>query len=180
MSNRFNLKTYFAINAFNADSVHRITIKINDKIFFEKELEKNKEHKLKVSNYFDFIKPSLNTIDITWDGDRESADKFMKIYKTVINDQHIASYKVMMDPKPNEYIKNLMSTEEGLRFYKEKMFNPGHHFGWYGNYKFRFMIDPPRIQDQTQLSLIESCGIQTTRVFTDTQKARLYNKVRNA
>ena len=90
-------------------------------MFFEKTLTKNKEHHLKISDYFDYGKPSTNTIEIIWNGDNEDEKKFLKIYKIVVNNQHILPHTSMITPIQNEYIKNLLSTEEGTKFYRKKI-----------------------------------------------------------
>ena len=120
---------------------------MNQTIIFEEELTKNKEHQLKISNHFDFEKPGLNTIEIIWDGEHDCENKFIKIYKIVINDQYIAPHSVMITPIPNEYIKNLLSTDEGSILYKKQLLNPGHHHGWYGTYKFKFLLDKHQKQN---------------------------------
>ena len=140
-SNSYNIKNYLAISAFNSESTHKIKIEINGKVFFEKSLTKNKEYRLKISDYFDYERPGTNTIRIDWTGEQDCENKFMKIYKIIVNDQHVAPHSVMIAPIQNEYIKNLQSTDEGMIFYKKKIFNPGHQHGWYGTYKFKFLID---------------------------------------
>jgi hypothetical protein len=175
-SNRFNLKNYIAISAFNAVSTHRVKININKKVFFEEELTKNKEHHLKISDYIDYEEPGSNTIEITWHGEQDCEKKFMKIYKVIVNDQHIAPHSVMITPIQNEYIKNLRSTEEGSILYKKQLFNPGHRHGWYGTYKFRFLLDEHRTKNAQQESLIASTGIRLNRVYTDLEKIKYFDK----
>jgi len=104
-SNRFTLKNYIAISTFNAESDHNITIEINNKVFYKNDLAKNQEHHLKISDYFDYEQPGENTIQINWVGEQECENKFMKIYKIIINDQYIAPHSVRITPFPTEYIK---------------------------------------------------------------------------
>lgn len=166
-----------AISTFNAESIHNIKIEIDKKVFFEKELAKNKEHQLKLSDYFDYENPGTKTIKITWEGQQECEDKFMKIYRITINDQHIAPHSVMMTPTPNEYIQNLQATKEGLAFYRKKILNPGHKNGWYGIYKFKFIIDPHENKNTQQESYIASAGIRLDRVYTDIGKVKFNKRV---
>ena len=175
-SNAYNLKTYLAISAFNFESIHKIKIEINGKVFFEKELTKNKEYQLKILDYFDYEKPGNNNIQITWTGEHECENKFMKIYKIVVNDQHIAPHSAIITPIQNEYIKHLLSTDEGIRFYKKKIFHSGHQQGWYGTYKFKFLLDVHRIQNDIQESFIAATGIKSTAIYTDVERANLYKK----
>ena len=176
-SNRFTLKNYIAISTFNANSDQNITIQINNKVFYKNDLAKNKEHHLKISDYFDYVEPGENTIEINWSGEQECENKFMKIYKIVINDQYIAPHSVRITPFPTEYIKGLQSTEEGKIFYRKKILNPGHMQGWYGIYKFKFLLDIHEIKKTQQLSSIASTGIRLDRVFSDLAKAKLDKKV---
>ncbi len=176
-SNRFTLKNYIAISTFNAESDHNITIKINDKVFYKNNLAKNKEHNLKISDYFDYEEPGENTIQINWVGEQECENKFLKLYKIVINDQYIAPHSVRITPLPTEYIKGLLSTEEGKKIYRKKILNPGHVQGWYGIYKFKFLLDPYEIENNQQLSSIASTGIRLDRVFSDIAKAKLTKRV---
>jgi hypothetical protein len=174
--NRFNLKTSFSIDTFNAESIHKITIEINQKVFFERELAKDEECLLNVSDYFDYREPGANTIKILWDGEHDCEHKFMKIRKVVVNQQHLAPFKVMAEPKENDYIRTLQSTDEGSSAYNKQLFNPGYRHGWYGTYKFRFMIDPSSMLDQSQQSLITASGIQHDVISTDLQKAKHLNR----
>jgi DNA topoisomerase VI subunit B len=175
-SNRYNLQNYLAISAFNSVSTHEIKIKINGKMFFEKKLTKNKEHHLKISDYFDYKNPSTNTIEIIWNGDKEDEKKFLKLYTIVVNNQHIQPHTSMITPIQSEYIKNLLSTEQGVKFYRKKILNPGHHHGWYGTYRFRFLIDHRQMEDFEHVSLIESTGIIHTSIHTDPNKIKYYRK----
>ena len=176
-SNRFTLKNYIAISTFNAKSDHTIAIKINDKIFYKKHFVKNQEHHLKISDYFDYVEPSENTIQINWEGEQDCENKFMKIYKIIINDQFIAPHSVRITPFPTDYIRGLQSTEEGKIFYRKKILNPGHMQGWYGIYKFKFLLDPYEIKKTQQLSSIASTGIRLDTVFSDLAKAKLMKRV---
>ena len=108
--------------------------------------------------------------------DNEDEKKFLKIYKIVVNNQHILPHTSMITPIQNEYIKNLLSTEEGTKFYRKKIFNPGHHHGWYGTYSFRFLIDQMQMEDQRHVELIESTGITPTHITTDPNRIKYYKK----
>ena len=107
------------VHAFNEKSTHSIKIKINEKVFFEDELAKNKQHNLKIIDYIDYREPGLNNIEITWNGEQECAKKFIRIKQITVNDQHIAPHSVMTTPFPNDYINDLLSTEEGKIFYRK-------------------------------------------------------------
>jgi len=175
-SNSFNLKNYFAISAFNAESSHKITVKINQKKIFQKELTKNKEHQMKIEDYFDYTGPSINSIEIKWVGERDCEKKYLKIYKVIVNDQHLTPHSVMVTPTQNHYIENLLSTKEGTAFYKNKLFSPGHEHGWYGLYKFDFLLDRQNIKDKKQQSLIETTGIMQPHIYSDATKGKHYRK----
>jgi len=101
----------------------------------------------------------------------------MKIYKIIINDQYIAPHSVRITPFPTEYIKGLQSTEEGKKIYRKKILNPGHMQGWYGIYKFKFLLDPHEIKNTQQLSNIASTGIRLDTVFSDLGKVKLMKRV---
>ena len=176
MSNRYTLKNYIAISTFNPDSPHKIEVKINETKIFYKEFEKNKEYNLKIEDYFDYKGPGSNSLEVTWNGERECAKKYLKIYKVVVHDQTISSHSVMITPVKNEYIENLLSTEEGTAFYKGKLFAPGHEYGWYGLYKFNFLLDKQDIKDKKQQSLIATTGITQPHIYSDGTKAERHKK----
>ena len=176
-SNRFNLKTYIVLEAFNADSIHTIKIDINKKVFFEKALTKNHKHNLEILDYFDFREPGLNNIEITWTGEQESADKFIKIYKIIINDQYIAPHSVMITPLRNEYINNLLTTQDGIKSYRKKILNPGNQHGWYGRYKFKFSVDANEIKKNTVEQIIDSTGIEFQNIYSDVERQNYDRKV---
>ena len=178
ISNNYNLKTSLAIDTYNSQSVHKIKIEINNDIFYEQEFVKDKEHSLNIEDYFDYIEPSSNTLTITWDGEQDCEHKYMKIRKVVINQQHIAPFKVMINPIENDYIRNLKSTDEGLNAYKKQIINPGYRHGWYGSYKFSFAINPGEMTDRTQQSLISASGIQRESILTDINKAKHLNRAK--
>ena len=169
MSNNYTLNNYLAISTFNAESPHRILVKINQSKIFEKELIKNKLYKLKITDYFNYKGPGANTIEIQWDGESECSEKYLKIYKVIVHDQHIRPHSVIIKPRPNEYINNLLSTEQGSKIYRNKIFNPGHEHGWYGQYKFNFLLDRHKIREK-QHSLIRSTGIRQIDIFSNASK----------
>jgi hypothetical protein len=175
-SNRYTLKNYIAISTFNAESSHKIEVRINKRKIFCKEFEKNKEYNLKIEDYFDYKGPGSNSIEVTWNGERECAKKYLKIYKVVVHDQHIAPHSVMITPVQNEYIENLASTEEGRKLYRKKILYPGHEHGWYGLYKFNFLLDKQEIKDKKQQLLISSTGIREKFIHSDATKVHPYRK----
>lgn len=176
MSNRYTLKNYIAISTYNAESSHKIEVEINKRKIYNKEFIEKKEYNLKIVDYFDYLGPGSNSIEIKWEGERECAKKYLKIYKVVVNDQHIAPHSVMITPTQNEYIENLLSTEEGTTFYKGKLFAPGHEHGWYGLYKFNFLLDKQDIKDKRQQSLIATTGIMQPHIYSDTTKVKHHKK----
>jgi len=76
----------------------------------------------------------------------------------------------MITPVQNEYIQNLLSTEEGKTSYNDTIFYPGHRHGWYGLYKFKFSLDPKEIKNAEQESLIAMTGIKLDSIITDVEK----------
>ena len=176
-SNRFNLRTCILMDAFNEKITHSIKIKINEKVFFEDELIKNKQHNLKIIDYIDYREPGLNNIEITWNGEQECAKKFIRIKQITVNDQHIAPHSVMTTPFPNDYINDLLSTEEGKIFYRKKIFNPGQEQGWYGTYKFKFLLDPNETKKNDERSVLDSTGIRLERIYSDISKQKFYRMV---
>ena len=176
-SNRFNLKTCIVMNAFNAESTHSIKIEINKNVFFEVALTKDKEHTLEILDYIDYGEPGLNNMEITWNGKRECAKKFIKIKQITVNDQHIAPHSVMMTPFPNEYINDLLSTQKGKTFYRKKIFNPGHEHGWYGRYRFKFLLDANEIKKNNEGSVLDSTGIRAERIYSDSKRQKFFRMV---
>ena len=176
MSNRYNLQTYILINTFNAESIHSIDISMNDNIFYKKKLDKNKEYNIKITDYIDFRGPGGKVIKIKWDGEQECADKFMKIHKVIVNEQHLAPHNARIYPKPNLYLDALQSTPEGRDLFKKKIFYPGHQHGWYGEYEFRFLVDPRNMHERTQELYKSACGINNERIFSDMADARFYRR----
>ncbi len=171
LSNRFNLENYILIDSFNAESDHTIKIEINKEVFFEGKFIKNKEHRIKKIAYIDYAQPGINTIEIKWNGDKECANKFMKIQKIIVNDQRIHPWSARIKPVSNDYIKNLLSTKEGSIFYRKKIANPGCEQGWYGTYTYKFLIDKHRIRNSKQISLIASTGIKLDDIYTDPMRS---------
>lgn len=182
ISNRYNFKTYIELSTFNAESKHSINISMNDNIFYKNQFDKNKEYNLKITDYIDFQKPGKKIIKIKWDGEHECADKFIKIYKLVVNEQHLSPHKVRIYPKSNTYINDMQSTAEGRSLLQKKICNPGHHQGWYGEYEFRFLVDPKKFLDpnntlnQTEESLVRACGIASERILSDVEKVQFYKE----
>ena len=165
------------MDAFNAESTHSIKVEINGNVFYEGELIKNKKHDLKIVDYIDYGQPGLNTIEITWNGQRECANKNIKIKQITVNDQHIALHSVMMTPSPNEYINDLLSTEKGKIFYRKKIFNPGQVHGWYGAYRFKFLLDANEIKKNNEGSVIDSTGIRPERIYSDLKRQKFFRMV---
>jgi len=129
------------MEAFNAESSYNIMIKINEHTLFHQTFHSTKIQKLKIYEYVDYVESNVNKVNIIWSGDKECENKHLKIYKLVINDQHIAPHSVISYPVENDYIKTLKSTKEGQLEYRKKILYPGHEHGWYGTYQFRFGID---------------------------------------
>tara|TARA_B100001093_G_scaffold151980_1_gene144743 strand:+ start:1596 stop:2159 length:564 start_codon:yes stop_codon:yes gene_type:complete len=179
ISNRYILNTSLAIDMYNAESVHKIKIDINDKIFYEKEFVKEKEYFLQIEDMFDYVEPGSNTLTITWNGHQDCENKYLKIRKVLINQQHLAPFKIMMNPIENDYIRNLKATDEGLNAFRKQLFNPGYRHGWYGTYTFRFAIDPSGISNASQQALVSATGIRSDYILTDVSKSNHWNRGQN-
>ena len=175
-SSRYNLTNYIFISAFNEESAHNVKVKINGKAIFEKELTKNHDHQLKITESFDYKEAGPAIIEIQWDGEQECEKKFMKIKNVIVNDQTIESHSVMITPIKNDYIRGLLSTKEGTDFYNKHIFNPGKQHGWYGNYKFKFLIDPDSIENSTEQAILASTGIKSKRIYSDQRKMLWHQK----
>ncbi len=179
ISNRYILNTSLAIDTYNAESMHQIKIDINDRIFYENELSKEKEYVLEIEEMFDYVKPGSNTLTITWNGQQDCENKYLNIRKVLINQQHLPPFKVMMNPIENDYIRNLKSTDEGLSAFRKQLFNPGYRHGWYGTYTFRFAIDPASISDESPQALVSATGIRSDYILTDVSKSNHWNRAKN-
>ena len=64
MSNRYTLKNYIAISTYNAESSHKIEVEINKRKIYNKEFIEKKEYNLKIVDYFDYLGPGSNSIEI--------------------------------------------------------------------------------------------------------------------
>jgi hypothetical protein len=179
ISNKFSLNTILAIDMYNADSIHNVKILINNKIFHQQKLAKNKEYFLKIEDYFNYAGPGPSTLTIMWNGDHDCEHKYMKIRRIIINQQHLAPYKAMIEPIENDYIKNLKSSDHGVNVYRKYLLQPGYRHGWYGAYRFQFVIDPSSMTDRSQLDLMSASGIQNERILTDVKKAKYFNRANN-
>ena len=173
----FSCKAEIEIAVFNNQSAHDITMTLNDHAIFYEKLVENKEYALKINDYFEFKRPGYNFLKIIWNGEKECENKFMKILKLIVNDQHIPNYNVMIDPIENEYIKNLKSTDQGMKDYRKHLLYAGHQHGWYGDYGFEFIIDPELVET-TDYSLIKGLGISPVKIYTDKEKMKFYRKVK--
>ena len=178
ISNRYKLNTSLAIDTYNAESLHKIKIGINGKLFYEQEFVKEKEYIVDIEDVFDYVQSGLNTLTLNWNGDHDCENKYLKIRKVIINQQHLAPFKVIIDPIENDYIRNLKATDEGFRVYKNHLFNPGYYHGWYGTYTFRFIIDPSSISGKSQQALLSATGIRSDYILTDINKSNHWNRVK--
>ena len=177
-SNQYNFNTYLSLVTYNADSSHNITVEIGNKIFYEKHFIQGKEHRIKISDYFNYESAGKKQLKLTWNGDKESADKYLKIFRVIVNEQHIAPHTVLIEPYTNEYIERLKTSDNGKKFLKDKIFYPGHRHGWYGEYTFQFLVDPRDMRDQKEESLKNACGITSERVFSDESNQRYFRKAK--
>ena len=176
-SNRFKLKTYMQVSVFNAESRHQLTISINGKNIYNEKLEKNKLHKIKLADHFDYGQAGTTKLSIKWNGDQECEDKYLKIYKLVINEQQIPAYSVMIDPIENDYIKNLKSTKDGKATYRKALLYPGSRHGWYGEYNFKFFVGSKQeVQDLNEGSAQHMIGLEGQQILTDTEYLEEWRK----
>ena len=163
-----SLSTHLSFSTYNAESEHNIKIEVNGKLVFGKAFAKKKQHDCRITDNFEYVRPGLNIVKILWDGDQECENKFLKIIKFVVNDQIIPNYSAMIIPLENEYIKDLKSTEQGMTVYKKKILYNGNYFGWYGTYRFQFVVDPHLlVQSQPSYSAIRGTGIKPDVIFTE-------------
>ena len=132
MPNRFNLRLNILCKCFNKESNHNLNIDIDGDIILSKKLNFGKIHTIKIDEFYDFKHSKIVKINFQWTGDKESADKYLKLWNIYVNDQLIPTYSLHYYPIENEYIKKLKSTPKGLATYKNKILKPGQNYGWYG------------------------------------------------
>lgn len=168
-----SLSTQVSFTTFNEECDHNIKIEVNEKSVFEKSFTKGKEHDYRITDDFDYVRPGLNFIKILWNGERECENKFLKVFRLVVNDQSIPNYNARIDPIENEYIKDLKSTKQGMTAYKKRILYNGHHFGWYGTYRFQFVIDPHLLKkSRPSYSAILGTGIIPDVIYTEKERAK--------
>tara|TARA_A100001015_G_C15023578_1_gene729288 strand:+ start:2240 stop:2827 length:588 start_codon:yes stop_codon:yes gene_type:complete len=133
-SNRYNLPIYFVAKTY-AEVDHNITISIDDNIIFNKSFTANKEHIIKLDRIFDFVCSDVKTFKISWSGDKECSEKYLKFKQIVINEQSIGFDKGIYKPKPVEYFDSLTGQEK-----QNKITYHGHEYGWFGDIDFIFCL----------------------------------------
>lgn len=176
VSNRYNFKTYIELSCFNTKSKHNIEISLNGTLFYKKSFEQNKEYNIKITDYLDFQEPGGKKLRIKWDGEYECEDKFLKIYKIIVNEQHLSPYSVRISPKRNAYIDELQSTKEGKDLYNKKIYYPGHQQGWYGDYEYMFYVDPKKTSHDKDVELVHACGVNNKTVLSELSNVHFEKK----
>jgi len=133
-SNRYNLPVYFVAKTY-AEVNHHITISMDETIIFDERFTANKEHTIKLDKIFDFVCSDVKTFKISWNGDKECSEKYLKFKQIIINEQGIGSDKGIYKPNTVEYFDSLTAHEK-----QSKIKYHGHEYGWFGDIDFIFCL----------------------------------------
>lgn len=130
-SNRFNLPTYIVLKSFS-EYPHSITIDIDDNIILRKDVPGGEELTIKNDGYYDFVKSGIKKITVTWRGDKECENKWLKIGKIVINNQEIRPHHCRYMPFDNEYLLSQKNNPIKKKEIAKRILFPGETYGWFG------------------------------------------------
>ena len=168
MPNRFNLRLNILCKCFNKESNHNLNIDIDGNTILSKNLDFGKIHTIKIDEFYDFKHSKIVKINFQWTGDKESADKYLKLWNIYVNDQLIPTYSLHYYPIENEYIKKLKSTPKGLATYKNKILKPGQNYGWYGKLMIEFKLgNTLELKKLAYNNAYNIMGIPSKDIFTD-------------
>lgn len=130
-SNRFKLPTYIVLKSFS-EYPYSITIDVDDDIILRKDAPGGEELTIKNDGHYDFVKSGIKKITVTWRGDKECQNKWLKMGKIVINNQEIRPHHCRYLPFDNEYLMNQRKDPINKKEITKRILFPGETFGWFG------------------------------------------------
>ena len=140
-SNRYNLSTYILFKCFS-EHRHSVTVDIDGDTVFRKDIPAGEELTVKNDGHHDFVNPGLKKIVITWKGEKECENKWLKMGKIVINNQEIFPHHCRYHPFDNEYILDQRNSLVGSKEITRKILFPGETFGWFGRIAYTPYVGP--------------------------------------
>ena len=130
-SNRFNIPVYLLLRCFS-EHAHSLVVDINDNIIWRKDAEGGQELLVKYDSHYDFCDAGHKKITISWHGERECENKWLKVGNFVINYQQIQPWKCRYMPLDNEYLINQRKDPRTRKDINQRILFPGETFGWFG------------------------------------------------
>lgn len=171
-SNKHTLPVWTQLKAFHDLAEHTLKINFDDKIVYEKTLEPNVVHHIKLNEHFDFSTSGRKTIKIDWNGAVDSGDKYVLLDKWVINNQLIGEYNCIYQPYENDYFEVMKTTNEWKKI-EEKIFNPGNRFGWFGTMTWEFLLGNRIELKKTEIADVPEVllSVNLRKVYLDEEEA---------
>jgi|TARA_A100001391_G_scaffold66537_1_gene42209 hypothetical protein len=176
LSNRYTLPIWTQFKVFHDTSEHRVSIDIDGDTIFTKTFAPGIKHHIKLDDNYDFRSSSVKRITINWQGESETANKYLMFDKWSINNQLVASWKAIYVPDENDYITNIKQngTDQEKQELRKKILFCGHRFGWFGKIVWDFLIGD-RINLQTKRDIDKKqllAAIRWTPIFLEQKEAR--------
>ena len=181
-SNRHTLPLWTQFVCYHDSADHNVTINVDDHIIYNKTFSPGIKHHVKIDDVFDFRQSDHKEIQIVWQGEHETQNKYFIIDKWVINNQHLSAWKGMYVPDENEYIRNIKQNgtlEEKQTLRKQIMFG-GDRFGWFGKIIWQFVLGTMLEVRKTLLTNMpdQIICINHNKIYIDEEEARLFDKLK--
>jgi hypothetical protein len=87
---------------------------------------------IKNIDYFNFVNSGIKKITVTWQGEKECENKWLKIGKMVINNQEVRVHNCRYMPFDNEYLLSQRNNINGRKEITRRILFPGETIGWFG------------------------------------------------
>ena len=170
---------FYILGQFFCDiSSTSLDIFVNDNMIYQNQNLVNSIHKFKIDEQVSFNLLDRNKLRFVWQSTKESSNKFLDLYKIIINNQQVHTHSALYKPYINDYIQSqLQGSIEQQKNIKDKIFYPGNKYGWYGEiiFSFSFMNKKHVDTQEKTLGWQRIIGNFDTKIFLDEQESIFKN-----
>lgn len=123
------------INVFAEQSITGLHVTLDTVDLYHNDIPANSTTDIDINEQFTYQHAGWKTLNITWRGDTECANKLLQVQEITILDQVIDVYGIKQFPQMTPYIQSL--SEQEIR---DKLLNSTGRYGWYGDYRIDVFI----------------------------------------
>ena len=137
-NHKLNFGHVIGFEIFQDNDTPTLEILVNGTLVFDETFSANVVHSRTANFYHEYLDRHKNCIEFKFTGNRESANRYVKIKSVAVNDTYFNILRYFYKPDINQQWFDRLSENKRSQLKRKIYGNNAAVFGWYGSWKYYF------------------------------------------